>query len=127
MRKEMKNEERTMERYESEHLINYSTPSYLPTADGIMRMSDNINITHRQCAKNPYVYEKPIDKKQTMKSIISTIQKLELSLAEITDEHKKARTQKVIKNMRDILVRNQEYIEKNMGLCLAQLVPQHTL
>ena len=104
---------------------------YSAEEDEYVLSSDNIRLKEYEYITETYNYEKP-DKTKTMRNIINNLfyvaKRLKDELAKQKPNQKFVkRCHEIIKNDKDMILRDRAFIEKQMKLNVAQIIAQHTL
>lgn len=110
--------------------VNYHF-GYSVEEDEIVSSSDNIQLKPHERIIETYKYE-TIDKKETMQNIFNNLvrasDRLNYELSRPVQNQKViARCREIIKNGRDMVLRDRAFIEKQMGLDVAFILSRHTL
>ena len=94
--------------------------------DEFVKSSDFITVPYYEHQDPVYHYEKT-DKARTLQNIIDNFVRLSQRLKTETNTSKIKRIKEIIKNDKDCILRDKEYIEKQMKLKVAQILSEHTL
>ena len=98
---------------------------YSPEEDEIVTSSDFIRVPYYEHFET-YHYE-TTDKAKTLQNIINNFINVSQRLIAEKNESKIKRFKEILKNDKDCILRDKEYIEKQMKINVTKILSEHTL